>query len=569
MAGTEDIPGASPCPIDSSFAGDSQSRDPSLSTPTQFLSLGLPQRLVLFVLLFAAEWSPITHYVHKGRGAGALLQIAIAFGSLLLAFGYFGARDSFRRISRDLRQTPIGWGFLVGHLAALAAFLSFSSVTTGRNASGYVVVALWYATGVLAVVLAGFTFISPKPAFEVVRTTGHAWVYALVAAVIVGRLIVYFPLWNGAAWNPAIDLSWKWATDLTFSLVEAMLRLFLSHVVADWTTMTIGSPAFQVTILPWCAGFEGTVLMLVFSVAWLGYFWREYRFPHALLLVPAGMLVIWLSNAVRITALILIGVAGAPGIAVGGFHSQAGWIAFNCVALCFAVLAGRLPWFAREKRQRLREATAASNPTAVYLVPFLTILAATMISRAASGGFEWLYPLRFVAAAIALWVFRSKYFELDWRFGGFSVLAGCLVFGLWLGLDLAFGAHASNGMAEGLASLPGAARVGWLVFRCAAAILTVPIAEELAFRGFLIRRLISPEFQALSPRQYTYVAVFVSSAAFGLLHGDRWLAGTLAGLAYSAAYLKHGRIGDAVAAHASTNALLAAWVLLGGNWHLW
>jgi CAAX prenyl protease-like protein len=177
--------------------------------------------------------------------------------------------------------------------------------------------------------------------------------------------------------------------------------------------------------------------------------------------------------------------------------------------------------------------------------------------------------LRLVAAAIALWVFRRKYFELDWRFGGFSVLAGCLVFGLWLGLDLAFGAHASNGMAEGLASLPGPARVGWLVFRCAAAILTVPIAEELAFRGFLIRRLISPEFQALSPRQYTYVAVFVSSAAFGLLHGDRWLAGTLAGLAYSAAYLRHGRIGDAVAAHASTNALLAAWVLLGGNWHLW
>jgi len=324
-----------------------------------------------------------------------------------------------------------------------------------------------------------------------------------------------------------------------------------------------------VTILPWCAGFEGTALMLVFSVAWLGYFRREFRFPRALLLVPAGMLMIWLTNAVRITALILIGVAGAPSVAVGGFHSQAGWIAFNCVALCFAVIAGRLPWFTGKSRLRPKEATAASNPAAVYLMPFLAILAAAMISRAASSGFEWLYPLRFVAAAIALWFFRKNYQELDWKFGGFSVLTGCVVFGLWLGLDLAVGAHPSNGMAASLASLPGPARVGWLVFRTAAAIITVPIAEELAFRGFLIRRLMSADFQTLSPRQYTYVAVLVSSVAFGLMHGDRWLAGTLAGLAFSAAYLRHGRIGDAVAAHAATNALLAAWVLLGGNWHLW
>ena len=102
-----------------------------------------------------------------------------------------------------------------------------------------------------------------------------------------------------------------------------------------------------------------------------------------------------------------------------------------------------------------------------------------------------------------------------------------------------------------------------------AAILTVPIAEELAFRGFLIRRLISGDFDELSPRQYTYVGVLVSSVAFGLLHGDRWLAGTLAGLIYALAYLRRGRIGDAVVAHATTNALLAACVLLGGKWDLW
>jgi len=548
---------------------DPRANDALPSVRSQLFSLGLPQRLILFALLFVAEWGPITRLVHKARGAGVLLQIAIAFCSLFFALGFFRARDPFRRISEVLKQTPIGWGFLAAHPVALAAFLGLSSVTTGSDPAGYMIAALWYAMGVLAIVLVGFAFIPPRLAFELVRTTRYAWVYALVAAVVASRLVVYHSLWNGAAWNPADDLSWKPLTDLTFGLVEAMLRLFLSQVVADRATMTIGSPTFTVAVHPWCSGFEGTALMLVFSVVWLGYFRREFRFPRALLLVPAGMVVIWLSNAVRITALILIGVAGAPNVAEGGFHSQAGWIAFNCVALSFAVLAGRLPWFSGEKRESPIESNAASNPTAAYLIPFLAILAAAMVSRASSSGFEWLYPLRFFAAAIALWVLRSNYLELDWKFGGFSVAAGCAVFGLWLGLDLAAVVQPSNGIAAGLALLPGPSRVAWLVFRSAAAIITVPIAEELAFRGFLIRRLISADFQALSPRRYTYVAILVSSVAFGLLHGERWLAGTLAGLAYAAAYLRRGRIGDAVAAHATTNALLAAWVLLGGKWQLW
>jgi CAAX prenyl protease-like protein len=100
-------------------------------------------------------------------------------------------------------------------------------------------------------------------------------------------------------------------------------------------------------------------------------------------------------------------------------------------------------------------------------------------------------------------------------------------------------------------------------------VITVPIAEELAFRGFLIRRLISSDFEALGLRKFTYVSLLLSSVAFGLLHGDRWLAGTVAGLLYALALLKRGRIGDAVVAHATTNALLAAWVLFRGNWGLW
>ena len=57
-------------------------------------------------------------------------------------------------------------------------------------------------------------------------------------------------------------------------------------------------------------------------------------------------------------------------------------------------------------------------------MPFLAILAAAMISRAASDGFEWLYPLRIVAAAAALWYFRKSYRDLDFHFGWLGAAAG-------------------------------------------------------------------------------------------------------------------------------------------------
>ena len=69
--------------------------------------------------------------------------------------------------------------------------------------------------------------------------------------------------------------------------------------------------------------------------------------------------------------------------------------------------------------------------------------------------------------------------------------------------------------------------------------------------------------------QFTWFSLLVSSVVFGVLHGGHWFAGILAGLLYSFAMIRRGRIGEAVAAHATTNALLAAYVLLYGQWHLW
>ena len=87
-------------------------------------------------------------------------------------------------------------------------------------------------------------------------------------------------------------------------------------------------------------------------------------------------------------------------------------------------------------------------------------------------------------------------------------------------------------------------------------------------RRLVVRSLKYPFDQTVANYIGTAVAVVLSSAAFGALHG-RWLAGMLAGALYALAYYRRGRLGDAVLAHATTNALIAAYVLATGTWSLW
>ena len=545
----------------------------SQSTSSSPLSFGLIRRVALLPLLFVLEllaisiWLDAASLSHDGglawivgRWGAWTLRFVVVFAALFPILGYLKKRSDLRRISTQLLAIPFAWRFLAGHFCAMGAFAVLSTRLFSATLSGLpanLIAGAWLVAGVLAIALAAFAFAPPRLWLEAVRATGNVWSYALAGAILSCLL------------GKASQLLWKPATHGTFVMVKAFLHPFIPVIVADPAAYLLGSPSFHVEISRQCSGLEGAGLMLVFGVVWLCLFRSEFRFPRALLLIPAGMTAAYLLNVVRIAALILIGNAGAPGVALGGFHSQAGWIAFIGVAVGFALVAQHAPWMTVRPPARSVPDGSTENPTAAYLAPFLAILAAAMISRAASGKVEWLYPLRFFAAAAALWFYRRRYARLDWKFGWAGPAAGALVFLMWIGLDWAIGGPAGNDLASGLRSWSATARVTWLVFRTLAAVATVPIAEELAFRGFLIRRLTAADFESVDLRSFSFIPAIVSSVAFGLLHGNRWLAGTLAGMLYAATMRRRGRIGDAVVAHATTNALLAAWVLIGGHWSVW
>ena len=195
------------------------------------------------------------------------------------------------------------------------------------------------------------------------------------------------------------------------------------------------------------------------------------------------------------------------------------------------------------------------------------MLAAAMIAAAFSADFNVFYPMQVIVTAAAIWHFRRGYSRLGWEWSWQAVAIGIAVFGAWIILEPASDTSMSP-VEAGLAELPYWAAFIWIFFRVAGSVIAVPVAEELAFRGYLIRKLIARDFENIPLNRFTWLSFLLSSVLFGLLH-DRWLAGTIAGMLFALALYRRGQLGDAVVAHVTANALIAAYVLVYAKWILW
>ena len=342
--------------------------------------------------------------------------------------------------------------------------------------------------------------------------------------------------------------------------------LFPPSLTADPTTAVLSTGRFAVQIADVCSGLEGVGLILAFSGAWLTYFRQEYIFPRALLLVPAGVVAIFALNVLRIAVLILIGDAGFPEVAVYGFHSQAGWIAFIAVACGLVLLSRRSAWLNRTAI-RSEAAPPMHNPTAVYLMPLLAVLAAGAVSRAFSSDFEFLYPLTVIAGLLMFARYRRPLSRIDWGWSWRGPTVGVLVFLVWI--LAAFILVPEHDMPAKLAATPTALRTFWIVSRIAGSIFIVPIVEELAYRGFLMRRLVKADFESVPFKAVPWPALILTAIVFGAAHGALWAPGIVAGIAFGLVLILRGRFGEAVAAHAVANALISVSVLGWDQWQLW
>lgn len=389
----------------------------------------------------------------------------------------------------------------------------------------------------------------------------------LIIGACVGTMVWALAMYTRELWGPM--------SELTFFLAALLLYAINSDdlvIHADEKILGLGD--FAVNIAPACSGYEGVGLVTAFTAIYLWLYRHQLRFPRVLLLFPLAATAIWLLNVLRIDVLILIGYHWSPEVAVGGFHSQAGWLTFIITSLVILWLAGESPFFSRTANPVHSKASTPAKPSppahaeqaVAMIVPLMALLASSLLTSSLSAGFDWLYPVRVLAVGIAVAYVWPQLRLLPYRLHPLSPIAGLATAIIWVAL-LGDDADFNTGFSRTLNEIPTWQAGAWLVLRFLGTAVTVPIAEELAFRGYLLCKLSGVQPVARGHLPFSIFAVVVSSIAFGALHGA-WFAGTVAGLIYAIVRMRTDHVGDAIVAHSVTNALLFAYAGFTGAWHL-
>lgn len=442
---------------------------------------------------------------------------------------------------------------------------------------------------VLSALLIGWASIDPRHVSS--PSTAIAWDLGrliLLVVALASVLVVFIPsrLWlrwylsgragiaTGVAFGFAawilkflVGSVW-WSTDrATLYGSYLLLGLFGQHPDIDMPQHLLGVQGFRVRVEPQCAGFEGVVLIALITTLYVWLWRKELRFPHALVLIPIGIAASWLLNMGRIAALITIGVH-YPDFALSTFHSIAGWALFNLIGIGLIAASNEFDIFRADGIRVVPVVAHGEMPVGAYLLPLIVTIVGAMLTRPFYGEFDRLYPVPVIVAGCVLFGYRNEYMRFDWALSWSAVATGVIVFAFWVILARLSAPVSSVGFEDGLHGLSRGGEAFWISWRAIGAVLIVPMAEELAFRGYLVRKLISADFESIDLGRFTWFSFLLSSILFGVLH-DRWFAGTLVGMAFAIALYRRGRISDAIIAHATSNALLTVFVLSTGSWSLW
>jgi CAAX prenyl protease-like protein len=212
-----------------------------------------------------------------------------------------------------------------------------------------------------------------------------------------------------------------------------------------------------------------------------------------------------------------------------------------------------------------------------YVAPFVAFLFFLAIQKYVPLNPAFEYPLRLVLLSAVLWYFSRNVINTRSSHRLETVIVGVAVFVIWVGPDMLFPAYRHHWLFQNFITgevgvpLPETTMLSPIVLwpRIIRAVVLVPIIEELFWRAWLMRWLISSNFEQVPLGAYKPAAFAITALLFAAEHGPYWDVGLVAGVVYNWWMVRTRSLGDCILAHAVTNACLCGYVVATKHWEYW
>lgn len=221
----------------------------------------------------------------------------------------------------------------------------------------------------------------------------------------------------------------------------------------------------------------------------------------------------------------------------------------------------------------IRKLVAFTLPMAVFLT--LLGLGETFRNPDGNGWLAapeyWIYPTQtLLCGALVVWFWRDYELRAP-RKVWFAVVIGVVVFLVWIAPQqfLGFAPRLTGFDPERFSGQPA---TYWTVvlFRFLRLVIVVPLVEEIFWRGFLLRYLISEKFTAITIGAFSWISFIGVTAGFGFAHSRAdWIPAFICGALYNLVAYRTRSLATCVGAHGLTNLLLGLWVMQTRQWGFW
>lgn len=218
-----------------------------------------------------------------------------------------------------------------------------------------------------------------------------------------------------------------------------------------------------------------------------------------------------------------------------------------------------------------------------YLGPFVLFLAFLMLVGAVKtvgDGYAawwlhdpqyWIFPVQTFACAALLWKVRAHITLRPFTSFGFATLIALVSFVAWISPQAFFGfAPRTDGFLPHFfagSGWPYWANVTLRIFRMT---VVVAFAEEIFWRGFLLRFLVHEDFSKVPFGTFTWRSFLISTAGFCSIHSlEDWPAALVTGALFNLVACRTRSLAACVLTHAVTNLALAIYILRTGQWGFW